>query len=120
MMENSITSDLITVFEDDQRKVVFSALSDYLHLGLFTDVSLTCGLQMVRAHKVVLAASSKFFRDAFKHCPSNRYNCVSLNFDLKKIFLLVHPFGFAFIYLISHFTYIPSMLMAPSSKSPIM
>ena len=44
-MESSITADLISVFEEEQRKVVFSALSDYLHLGLFTDVSLTCGLQ---------------------------------------------------------------------------
>ena len=69
-MESSITAELISVFEEEQRKVVFSALSDYLLLGLFTDVSLICGHQMVRAHKVVLAASSKFFRDAFKHCPS--------------------------------------------------
>jgi hypothetical protein len=45
-MENSITADLISVFEEEQRKVVFSALSDYLHLGLFTDVSLICGHQV--------------------------------------------------------------------------
>ena len=85
-MENSITADLISVFENDQRKVVFSALSDYLHLGLFTDVSLTCGLQMVRAHKVVLAASSKLFRDAFKHCPSK---ILQFKFKYERICHLV-------------------------------
>jgi hypothetical protein len=80
--------DLISAFEEDQRKVVFSALSDYLHLGLFTDISLTCGVQMLRAHKVVLAASSKFFRDAFKHCPSKTYFSGFLAlFSYKKLVL---------------------------------
>ena len=86
--------DLIAAFEEEQKTVVFSgkfkivvtdrwvptfwpemkftyffaALSDYLHSAVFTDVSLVCGNghQRLRAHKVVLASSCKFFRDTFK------------------------------------------------------
>ena len=65
------TADLIAAFEDEQKTVVFSALSDYLHQALFTDVSLVVGHQRLRAHKVVLASSCKFFRDTFKHQPGN-------------------------------------------------
>ena len=49
--------------------VVFSALSEYLHQALFTDIVLVVGHQRLRAHKVVLSSSCKFFRDAFKHHP---------------------------------------------------
>ena len=66
------THDLIAAFEEEQKTVVFSALSDYLHSAVFTDVALVCGNghQRLRAHKVVLASSCKFFRDMFKHAPT--------------------------------------------------
>ena len=54
-----------------QQTVVFAALSEYLHQALFTDVVLVVGHQRLRAHKVVLSSSCKFFRDAFKHHPGN-------------------------------------------------
>ena len=58
--------ELITSFENDQKTAVFTALSDYLHLSHFTDVSLICQHQVaIRAHRVVLASSSKFFREFF-------------------------------------------------------
>ena len=62
---------LISMFEEEQKNTVFSALSEYLHLSTFTDINLVCRNQSIRAHKVVLAASSKFFRDFFRHCPRN-------------------------------------------------
>ncbi len=79
--------DLIQSFEEEQKSVVFSALSDYLHLSLFADVVLVCGSsssssmgvavgvanpneRRLWAHRVVLASSSKFFRDLFRHDPS--------------------------------------------------
>jgi hypothetical protein len=43
--------ELITCFESDQRTAVFSALSDYLHFNTFTDVTLCCKEETVRAHK---------------------------------------------------------------------
>ena len=58
--------ELISTFENEQKTAVFTALSDYLHLSHFTDVSLICQHQVaVRAHRVVLASSSKFFREFF-------------------------------------------------------
>ena len=68
-MATATSNDLIGGFEEEQRTVVFAALSNYLHLGLFTDVALRTKDQLLRAHKVVLAASSKFFRDFFRHNP---------------------------------------------------
>ena len=61
---------LIAAFEEEQKTNVFSALSEYLHQNLFCDVSLVVGHQILRAHKVVLASSSKFFSNAFGHYPS--------------------------------------------------
>ena len=61
---------LIAAFEEEQKTTVFSALSEYLHQNLFCDVSLVVGHQILRAHKVVLASSSKFFSNAFGHYPS--------------------------------------------------
>ena len=55
---------LIAAFEEEQKTTVFSALSEYLHQNLFCDVSLVVGHQILRAHKVVLASSSKFFSNA--------------------------------------------------------
>ena len=95
--------DLIAAFEEEQKTVVFSgkfknccdiqpgtttfwpemkftyffaALSDYLHSAVFTDVSLVCGNghQRLRAHKVVLASSCKFFRDTFKVSTRSFFN----------------------------------------------
>ncbi len=76
--------DLIGAFEEEQKSVVFSALSDYLHLSLFADVALVCGSasssgpcgpapvrRRLWAHRVVLASSSKFFRDLFRQDPGN-------------------------------------------------
>jgi len=63
--------ELISSFEEEQRSSVFSSLSAYLHQSLFADIQLVCGLSgggqqgSIRAHKVVLAASSKFFSDLF-------------------------------------------------------
>ena len=59
--------DVLLAFEEEQRAKVFSALSAFRRADLFTDVTLTCRGQALRAHKVVLAASSRFFNDLFKH-----------------------------------------------------
>ena len=61
---------LIAAFEEEQKNAVFSALSEYLHQNMFCDVSLVVGHQVLRAHKMVLASSSKFFSNAFNHYPS--------------------------------------------------
>jgi hypothetical protein len=63
------TDPLISVFEDEQKTTVFSALSEYLGQNLFCDVTLMVGPQILRAHKVVLASSSKFFYNIFNHFP---------------------------------------------------
>ena len=78
----SIYQELISTFEDEQRTVVFNGLSNYLHLDLFTDVTLICGLRQLRAHKVVLASSCKFFRDLFSRT-NNAINAVDLNKELS-------------------------------------
>ena len=68
--EQRSTDPLIASFEEDQKTTVFSALSEYLNQNLFCDVSLLVGHQILRAHKLVLASSSKFFYNAFSHYPS--------------------------------------------------
>ena len=60
---------LIASFEEEQKTIVFSALSEYWNQSLFCDVSLVVGHQVLGAHKVVLASSSKFFSNAFRHYP---------------------------------------------------
>ncbi len=76
--------DLINGFEDEQKSVVFTALSDYLQLSLFADVALVCGSsagpaaeRRLWAHRVVLASSSKFFRDLFRqdHSEEEKDEC---------------------------------------------
>merc|ERR1719402_1766040 len=64
------TSDIISCFEAEQKNTVFSALSEYLSSGLYVDISLICRGQILRAHKVVLSSSSKYFRDFFRHQPT--------------------------------------------------
>ena len=68
--EQRSTDPLIATFEEDQKTTVFSALSEYLNQNLFCDVTLLVGHQVLRAHKLVLASSSKFFYNAFSHYPS--------------------------------------------------
>ena len=64
------TDPLIAAFEDDQKNAVFSALSGYLQQGIFCDVTLIVGQQVMRAHKMVLAPSCKFFSNTFGHYPA--------------------------------------------------
>ena len=62
-----------------------SNIKDLLANGCFVDVTLTCGVsdggQTIKAHKVVLAASSSYFRQVcllylviFIYHPPNFYN----------------------------------------------
>ncbi len=67
----------MSVFEEEQKSVVFTALSDYLQASLFADVVLVCGaaagggnVRRLWVHRVVLASSAKFFRDLFRQEPS--------------------------------------------------
>ena len=68
--QRSTTDPLIADFEEDQKNTVFFALSGYLQQNIFCDVTLIVGQQVMRAHKMVLAPSSKFFSNAFNHYPS--------------------------------------------------
>ncbi|TRY69954.1 hypothetical protein TCAL_02885 [Tigriopus californicus] len=61
--------DLVREFEHEQKDVVFGSLTNHFQLGLFTDLTLVCQNQSLRAHKTVLSASSKFFRDILRHYP---------------------------------------------------
>ena len=74
------TSDIITCFEAEQRNTVFSALSEYLSTGQYVDISLVCKGQVLRAHKVVLSSSSKYFKDFFRHQPG--VNIIDLDKEL--------------------------------------
>ena len=74
------TSDIITSFEAEQRSTVFSALSEYLSTGQYVDISLVCKGQVLRAHKVVLSSSSKYFKDFFRHRPG--VNIIDLDKEL--------------------------------------
>ena len=48
---------LIASFEEEQKTIVFSALSEYWNQSLFCDVSLVVGHQVLGAHKVVLSST---------------------------------------------------------------
>ena len=61
---------LTSAFEEEQKRRVFSVLREYFHQNLFCDISLVIGDHTLRAHKLVLAASSKFFANAFDKNPS--------------------------------------------------
>ena len=74
------TSDIISCFEAEQRSTVFSALSEYLSTGQYVDISLVCKGQVLRAHKVVLSSSSKYFKDFFRHQPG--VNIIDLDKEL--------------------------------------
>ena len=74
------TSDIISCFEAEQRNTVFSALSEYLSTGQYVDISLVCKGQVLRAHKVVLSSSSKYFKDFFRHQPG--VNIIDLDKEL--------------------------------------
>ena len=74
------TSDIISSFEAEQRSTVFSALSEYLSTGQYVDISLVCKGQVLRAHKVVLSSSSKYFKDFFRHRPG--VNIIDLDKEL--------------------------------------
>lgn len=68
--EQRSADPLIATFEEEQKTTVFSALSEYLNQNLFCDVTVLVGHQVLRAHKAVLASSSKFFYNAFSHYPN--------------------------------------------------
>ena len=70
MSDQRSTDPLISAFEDEQKTTVFSALSEYFRQNLFCDVVVVVDHQIIRAHKAVLAASSRFFYNAFSHYPS--------------------------------------------------
>ena len=74
------TSDIISCFESEQRATVFSSLSEYLSTGQYVDISLVCKGQVLRAHKVVLSSSSKYFKDFFRHQPG--VNIIDLDKEL--------------------------------------
>eukprot|EP00092_Neocalanus_flemingeri_P012971 GFUD01013976.1.p1 GENE.GFUD01013976.1~~GFUD01013976.1.p1 ORF type:complete len:1261 (+),score=305.37 GFUD01013976.1:94-3876(+) len=74
------TSDIISCFEAEQKNTVFSALSEYLSTGQYVDISLVCKGQILRAHKVVLSSSSKYFKDFFRHQPG--VNIIDLDKEL--------------------------------------
>ena len=74
------TTDIISCFEAEQRNTVFSALSEYLSTGQYVDISLVCKGQVLRAHKVVLSSSSKYFKDFFRHRPG--VNIIDLDKEL--------------------------------------
>uniref|UniRef100_A0A0K2TTS5 Protein bricabrac 2like [Ceratitis capitata] n=1 Tax=Lepeophtheirus salmonis TaxID=72036 RepID=A0A0K2TTS5_LEPSM len=78
---SSTTDWIINMFEAEQKSAVFGSLAGYLNTATFADVSLACRNQVLRAHKVVLAASSKFFSDLFKHNPA--INVVDLDRELS-------------------------------------
>ena len=59
---------------------MFSALSEYLSTGQYVDISLVCKGQVLRAHKVVLSSSSKYFKDFFRHQPG--VNIIDLDKEL--------------------------------------
>ena len=59
---------------------MFSALSEYLSTGQYVDISLVCKGQVLRAHKVVLSSSSKYFKDFFRHRPG--VNIIDLDKEL--------------------------------------
>ena len=71
-MSPPLAKTLITDFESRQKSLIVDFLSKCLHREAWTDVVLVCGgggqgtaVDRVPAHKLVLAASSKFFRDLF-------------------------------------------------------
>ena len=66
------TDPLLAAFEDDQKNAAFYAiaLSGYLQQNKCCDVTLIVGQQVMRAHKMVLAPSSKFFSDTFSLYPA--------------------------------------------------
>ena len=76
--------------------VVFAALSEYLHQAMFTDVVLVVGHQRLRAHKVVLSSSCKFFRDAFKHHPGMLFNHYLTNWMSCNISWINDPAWYLF------------------------
>ena len=79
--------------------VVFAALSEYLHQAMFTDVVLVVGHQRLRAHKVVLSSSCKFFRDAFKHHPGILWNHNLTNWINRNLYLLNWKSVLNFVFL---------------------
>ena len=72
IVEGVGTKDLIEVLEEEQKATVFKALGEDFYQNAFCDVILMVGSQTINAHKVVLASSSKFFRDVFKHYPRKK------------------------------------------------
>ena len=98
--QRSTTDPLIADFEEDQKNTVFFALSGYLQQNIFCDVTLIVGQQVMRAHKMVLAPSSKFFSNAFNHYPSLTTidlerelapHGISVTFDDVRIIVLLNP-----------------------------
>ena len=71
--------ELINAYEEEQRAVVFTALSEYLSHSVYTDITLIIQNQPLKAHKVVLDSSSKVFRDLFRHNPSKENNVIIYN-----------------------------------------
>ena len=64
--------ELINAYEEEQRALVLTALSEYLSHSTYTDITLIIQNQHLKAHKVVLDASSKVFRDLFRHNPCKK------------------------------------------------
>ena len=49
------------------RKAILVAAAKLLNAGLFSDVTLVCGEEEIRAHKAILAARSPVFKAMFAH-----------------------------------------------------
>ena len=90
MADDSQNEDvLLCCFEAEQRSTVFSALSEYLSTGQYVDISLVCKGQVLRAHKVVLSSSSKYFKDFFRLQPE--VNIIDLDKELAPNDLSLTP-----------------------------
>ena len=89
MAHDSEDVDGISCFEAEQRSTVFSALSEYLSTGQYVDISLVCKGQVLRAHKVVLSSSSKYFKDFFRLQPE--VNIIDLDKELAPNDLSLTP-----------------------------
>ena len=103
MTDQMSTNPLTAAFEDERKNAVFYALSGFFQQNMFCDVTLIVGQQVMRAHKMVLASSCKFFSNAFDHYPSLTSidlerelapHGISVTFDdVQSIILLLYCVG---------------------------
>ena len=67
-----------------------SGFQELKNAGEFLDITLACGDDSIQAHKLVLAASSPFFRKVLNHT-SNGYPYIYLKgIDFQDLILILH------------------------------